>query len=259
MTVYRYVRTGRLPGVRIGTTWRVDPADFELVRRGGAAPTERGADDEPVTLAGLEARLLDGDEFGAWELLEASLASGNTPDGLLLELIGPAMRKIGEGWEAGELTVADEHRAMAVALRLISRLGGRFARRGRKRGTVVLATPPGENHSAPVSIVSNLLRWHGYHVVELGADLPVDALADAASHEENLLLVGLAVTGKQSLDAARWAVQGVHDEVPGVPVLLGGAAITSEEMALDLGADLYGGRTGDDVLHTVERLVPVRT
>ena len=134
MTVYRYVRTGKLPATRVGGAWRVDPDDLAKMKpaapRYSRSPDARAA----ATKAQLELRLLAGDEPGAWGVLEAALASDRSPSEVLLQLVAPALESIGDRWHLGELTVADEHRASAVAVRLISRIGARFARRGPKRG-----------------------------------------------------------------------------------------------------------------------------
>src|SRR5581483_9087360 len=82
MTAYRYVRTGRLPGERSGANWLVDPAALD--RLGPAAPSAprppRGTAraEAPGRLA---ARLVAGDEAGAWHLVETALTSGLDPDG----------------------------------------------------------------------------------------------------------------------------------------------------------------------------------
>ena len=163
MTVYRYVRTGRLPARQVAGEWRVDPADLAKLRRRGAAlaPASQPGPSPKRWQAQLETRLIAGDEAGAWALVEAVLAAGMGPDESLLDLVAPAMRSVGAHWQSGKWSVADEHRATAVSSRLVARLGSRFARRGVKRGTVVLAAPSGELHSLPVGIGANLLRWKG--------------------------------------------------------------------------------------------------
>ncbi|MCJ7725135.1 MAG: B12-binding domain-containing protein, partial [Acidimicrobiia bacterium] len=130
MTVYRYVRTGMLDAAKEGTEWRVAAADLESLRSTSAAPTPRG---ETNWSDRLKARMIVGDERGSWLVVEASMASGLTPERVYLEVLAPALRNIGEAWHQGEATVADEHRASAVAHRLIGRLGTRFATRGRPR------------------------------------------------------------------------------------------------------------------------------
>ena len=127
MTVYRYVRTGRLPATRVGGVWQVDPGHLALVRRPEPGARSRRPSGAKASPAQLEARLVAGDETGAWNLLEAALGSDMTPSEVLLELVSPALRTIGTRWQRGDLSVADEHRSSAVAARLISRLGARFA------------------------------------------------------------------------------------------------------------------------------------
>jgi excisionase family DNA binding protein len=257
MTIYRYVRTGKLPATRIGGGWQVDPDDLarmkSAVPRGARKPVARAA----VTKQ-LEARLLAGDEPGAWGVFETALASDHSPSQALLQLLAPALESIGDRWHAGELTVADEHRASAVAVRLISRIGARFVRRGPKRGSVVITTPPAELHSAPVAIAADLLRWAGFNVIELGADTPADALTQALAGVPDLLAVAMACTTRASTTSARRVVTHLHNALPGTTVLLGGAAINDADHARRLGADGFTGRRGDDLVRVVEELAAAR-
>ena len=252
MTVYRYVRTGRLPAKRVRGAWQVDPADLAHVERSRQGTRATG---KAPSRARLEARLVASDEAGAWDVLEEALASGMEPDQVLLELVGPALRSIGTLWEQGRLSVADEHRASSVAGRLIGRLGARFARRGHRRGTVILAAAPGDLHGFPVSIAANLLRWRGFDVVELGADTPSDALAETAVGEPDLVAVGIACTAGGSPQAARRAIAALRKSVPNVPVLIGGAAVADAAHARRLGADVFTGRLADEVVRSVEAIV----
>ncbi len=258
MTVYRYVRTGRLPATRVGGSWRVYSDDLARLKPQAPRSSRNPASRAAATKARLEVRLLAGDEPGAWSLLEAALASDHSPPQVLLQLLAPALESIGDRWRTGELTVADEHRASAVAVRLISRLGARFARRGPKRGGVVLTTPPGEQHAAPVAIAANLLRWAGFNVIELGASMPADALAQTLAGVPDLLAVAMACTTKDSLAPARRVVAHLHSTLPGTTVLLGGAAIVDADQAHRLGADGFTGQRGDDLVQAIEKLAVAR-
>ena len=134
-------------------------------------------------------------------------------------------------------------------MRLLGRIGARATRRGRPAGTVVLAAPAGERHSLPSAMVSDLLRAEGWRVVDLGADTPADTLAEAARAEDDLVGVGLCVTAPLNAAARsrlRRTVDLLHAEVDR-PVLLGGAALTTEDEARRLGADAWAA-TADDVL-----------
>jgi excisionase family DNA binding protein len=255
MTAYRYVRTGRLPANRVGGVWQIDPADLTLVRRTGPGGPRPGPSGAKPSRARLEARLVAGDEAGAWGLLEAALASDMTPADILLELVAPTMRNIGTRWQGGDLSIADEHRASAVSARLISRLGARFARRGVKRGTVVLASPAGELHGAPVAIVANLLRWQGFDVVELGANTPAEAVAETVARTSDVVAVGLACTTAAARRTVGRAITMVRRASPTTPILLGGASITGSDQARKLGADVYTGGRADEVVRAVEAIV----
>jgi excisionase family DNA binding protein len=258
MTVYRYVRTGKLPATRVGGAWQVDPDDLAQIKPAVPRYSRNPAARATATKAQLEARLLAGDEPGAWGVLEAALASDHSPSEVLLQLVAPALESIGDRWHADELTVADEHRASAVAVRLISRIGARFGRRGPKRGSVVITTPPAEQHSTPVAIAADLLRWAGFNVIELGADTPGDALAQALAGVPDLLAVAMACTTQDSTTSARRVIAHLRTALPETTVLLGGAAITDADEALRLGADGFTGRRGDDLVRAVEELAAAR-
>lgn len=253
MTAYRYVRTGRLPARREGSRWTVSATDVEaLLDRPARRPRGTGV---PASKGQLEDRLVDGDEAGAWAVINAALASGLEPAGAHLELLSPALRSIGDRWAAGSLSVASEHRAAAVAVRVIGRLGPLFARPGRKRGAVVVGSVSGELHALPSAMLADVLRGAGFEVIDLGANTPAESFAESASSAHRLIavLVGATVGGNdQSLSDA---VRAVRSSMPGVPVLAGGAAVGGSVHAASLGAEGWSGHDAGNALAAVEGLV----
>jgi excisionase family DNA binding protein len=250
MTAYRYVRTGRLPAVAEGGRWLVDPADLERVA--GTPARRRTPGGSPAQAAArLEGRLVAGDEAGAFAVCEEALAGWAVPADLHLALLVPALRSIGDRWEAGDLTVADEHRASAVATRVLSRFGPTFVHPGRRRGTVVIAAPAGEQHALPVMVVGDLLREAGFAVADLGADTPAPSLVEAARSADRLVAVAIGATLPGAEETVRAAVAALHHGVPGVPVIVGGAGLP-EEVARRLGADRWSGPDGRSLVAQVE-------
>jgi methanogenic corrinoid protein MtbC1 len=245
MTAYRYVRTGRLAATRIGSQWWVDAHDLLAAAAGNAVAGRSRSETRRASRAAaarrLEDRLVAGDEPGAWTIVEGRLGSGSDPDEILLDGLGEAMRSVGLGWEAGDYTVDDEHRATGVATRVVARLGARFTARGPKRGSVILGTPPHEMHGLPTAMAANVLRVRGYEVVDLGADVPEGAFASAVTKLQRPLALAVAVTSGNHDDSVRAIRRAVHDVRPGLPVLVGGAAIAGEEHAARLGAGWSGG------------------
>jgi excisionase family DNA binding protein len=239
MTAYRHVRTGRLPARQVRGEWRVRTQDLEQVMRPAAPrPATPGRRQGAAARRRLVDRLLAGDEPGAWGVLEAAVVGGLEPVGVHLELLAPAMADVGDGWASGAVTVDEEHRATAVALRLVGRLGPRFARPGRKRGTVLLAAAPGDHHSLPVAIAADVVRAARFAVVDLGGAVPPESLARSAAGLDQLVAVGIcaSVSGDAGVGDA---VAAVRSAVPGIPVFAGGVGLDAPAAAA-AGADGFG-------------------
>jgi excisionase family DNA binding protein len=238
MTAYRYVRLGVLPARKVGGTWRVSSADLGLVSEPNPAATSEGVTPRRRApwSARLEARLVAGDARGAWTVIESAMAAGAGIDEVYLDVLSPAMRRIGARWADGELDIAVEHRATGIAFRLIGRLGPRLARRGRTRGVVVVGAPPGERHSLPIAMLADLVRADGWEVSDIGADLPVESFVQAAAGTADLVAVGVSVTSSEHLAAAAELLRALRAELPDTLLVAGGAAVRDTAHARELGA-----------------------
>jgi methanogenic corrinoid protein MtbC1 len=250
MTAYRYVRTGRLEARRVGTEWVVGLQDIrafsaERELAGGAVDrADRGADWRDR----LRRTLVAGDETAAWRVLEQALAAGHRPADCYLGLLVGAIDDITGRSAVPTGPVAAEYLATATAARLVARLGARFRRPGRSRGTVVFGAALGEHHTLAISVVADLVRLEGFTCLELGADVPPEAFAGAASGASRLVAVGVGVTTAENLAAVRETVGAVHAVDPGIPVVLGGQAAAELARAGLTGADAWAG----DGLRAVE-------
>lgn len=260
MTAYRYVRQGQLPARREGTGWVVELADVDAFRAAPAAtvaPATSAPAGEADWADRVRAQLVAGSEAGAWAVVDRALAAGVSPQRCYLELVAGSVAAVGDDVARGEATVADERVATAIAMRVCARLGTRFRRRGRARGTVVLGAPEGEHHALPIAIVSDLIRLAGFAVLELGADVPAEAFAGAALRAERLVAVGIGVTQVENLDAAAAVVAQVRAALPDVPLVLGGQAVRSPEVAAVVGPTTWAP-DGEALVAAVEALAPRR-
>lgn len=245
MTAYRYLRLGTLPAKKVGGVWQVRMGDLRaLAGREQPRPGPGGIRWAPYRTQ-LRARLSAGDEPGAWSVIERARVSGASPEDIHLKMIVPVLRSIGDAWDAGELDIAAEHRASTVATRVIGRLGPSFARRGRKRGTVVIGGAAGDHHSIPLAILGDILRGRGLFVVDLGANTPPESFVQSAREHDDVIAVAIGVGSDESIDPARRTVELLHEQIPGIQVFVGGPAVTSERAARELGADEYGATAVD--------------
>jgi excisionase family DNA binding protein len=237
MTAYRYIRVGRLAGQRQGSRWLVSAADVERLLGNVGSRRAVGGRKMEVEADRLLGRLLAGDGPGSWGVVEEALVGGSATD-VYLELLAPTLRRIGEGWAAGDISIGAEHQATALSLRLIGRLSPLFSRPGRRRrGTVVLAGAPGDVHAIPVAMLADVLRGDGFTVVDLGADVPGVSLLESLVAIPDLLAVGLSVSVDRHAPLVAEAVAAIHYAHPGVPVFVGGPAVTESSTAQRLGAD----------------------
>jgi excisionase family DNA binding protein len=245
MTVYKYVRTGRIKAERRQARWVIDSNDLEAFRERHETPQ---AQSDPWRRAGpaqrwagranrLMARMIAGDGPGSWSIIESSLVSGQPAD-MYLKLLAPALKEVGDGWSRGDIPIADEHRATAVALGLAGRLSPLFVRRGPSReATVLLAGAEGDPHVVPLLMVADALRAEGWTIVNLGADVPRAELLATARAIGHLRAVGISLSSKRRATRTAKNIRALRAACPDVPVLLGGPAADSEQWARDLGAD----------------------
>jgi excisionase family DNA binding protein len=252
MTAYRYVRTGRLPARRDGTGWVVDPDDLAAFaaapRRLGPAVAEDADAGETITDTGrgaawrarLRRTLASGDETAAWRVVEQALAAGLSPADCYLDALVGAIDDISGRSLLPDAPMAEEYLAVATATRIVARLGARFRRPGRARGTVVFGAPLGEHHTLAISIVADVVRLEGFSCLELGANVPPEAFASAAAGAYRLIAVGIGVTTASNLDAVGSTVHAVHGVDTAIPVIIGGQA-ANPAMATRTGADAWAG------------------
>jgi len=174
------------------------------------------------------AALIAGDEVAAEttirEAMDARLMAAEIDEKIII----PALWLIGELWERGEISVADEHVATEIAMRVVAlqREAERVAvARGGHR--VMLATPSGERHVVALRMVGNLLSGAGYWTVMLGADVPAEALvASVIRHRPEVICMSAtmpAVSG-HLLDS----IAQVQAAYPMAQFVIGGRGLSSQ-------------------------------
>jgi methanogenic corrinoid protein MtbC1 len=163
-------------------------------------------------------------------------------DETLSSVLQPLLEEVGERWERGELTVAEEH-LVSEAVR--SRLGHLLADSGGGvRGVVVLACAPGERHELGLMMAALALRRDGWKIVYLGADTPIhDVLALAEKLSANVVGLSIAVPSH----GAALEKEVVKANPPaGLQLVVGGAG-ADRALARRLGAVYAGGKLADAV------------
>ncbi len=237
MTIYRHVRTGRLPAVKENGEWKVKASDLD--REPAQAPLGTPGN---ANIAGridaFNSRLMAGDEPGAWSIVENCLSGGADPAEVHHQLIIPVLSQIGEQWARGDIRVVDEHTATAIVSRLVARLGPMMRSKGRSKGTIILGAVAGDSHALATSIVSDLLRNARYSVIDLGGNTPPQSFVETVTTADQCRAVGISVSDASD-DCVRETVAILGSAFPSLPVLVGGKGIRDRSHALSLGSSEY--------------------
>jgi excisionase family DNA binding protein len=238
-TLYKRVRSGELPALVAGGSYRINREDLDAWLRErdaakGAVP-ERADRDWPRQVDALTASLITGDARAARKQLDRLTAGGVAVDELCDRLLAPTLARIGDLWHADELSIADEHRASRIVETLLDRATAARPKTGPRIGSAVVATPVGDRHSIAAQMVAAGLQAEGLSVHYLGADLPVEEIVNMAKRESaDVVALSCCVAERGGLSATIDALNAA-----GFPVLVGGSGIGRDE-ALALGAARYG-------------------
>jgi MerR family transcriptional regulator, light-induced transcriptional regulator len=171
--------------------------------------------------------LLSADEAAAEIAIREAMDTGLDTARIDDEIIAPALWRIGDLWERGEISVADEHIATDISIRVLAlqREAQRVAQsRGEHR--VLLAAPAGEQHIVALRMVDDLLRNAGYEVAMLGSDVPEDALM-ALMHRRPPDVVCLTSTMVDPAGELLATIGALQRRWPAMGFVIGGSALAS--------------------------------
>jgi methanogenic corrinoid protein MtbC1 len=175
--------------------------------------------------------LLSGVEASAERVIREAIEAGIPEAVIDDEVVMPALRRVGDLWEQGLLSVADEHLATEISIRVLALQREAFRTAARRGGHgVLLAAVEGEHHVVGLRMAASVLAHAGYAVRMLGADLPLGELEHAVERHRPAV-VGLTATMPASGALLPVSLDAVRGVAPQAGVVVGGAAATP-----DLGA-----------------------
>jgi excisionase family DNA binding protein len=187
----------------------------------------RGEDDAAASLL-LEAYL---DGVPAWRLFDEAVAG--------------AMRRVGDLWHRGTVTVADEHMATRTAVRAIERVGVSVRRREGTRRAVCCAAE-GEQHDVAALCLQVVLESEGWRVANLGANTPFFSLAETVERQRPQLVCVTSTLLQDMERAARdYAQLAEAARSCGALLALGGEGFRPEPVRRRFPADLHGASFGE--------------
>ena len=160
---------------------------------------------------------------------------------LINEEIVPALDAVGDRFEKKtlflpQLLMSAEAAKAAFEVIKAQLKGEEDTKRNRLR--IVIATVKGDVHDIGKNIVKVLLENYGFHVVDLGKDVPPEVVLQAVQ-KERAQLVGLSALMTTTVVHMKETIELLRKEAPNCKVMVGGAVLT-QEYADSIGADFYG-------------------
>lgn len=216
--------------------------------RTGMAPLDKGPTDQARRTPFGES-LLAGDFKTFSELTLQFLSEGNTLESLYVKIFQPCLYEIGELWERGHISVAQEHLATAIVNRTMLPAFQKTRFLSAKKGRVLIAAAPNEHHEIGAHMTADLLLLEGWEVFYLGANLPQTDLLSMLDQVKPLF-VGLSVVLPFNLVYVSEIVRTLRNTpaLADTKVLVGGLAFAhSDKLWKSIGADAYAADAADSV------------
>ena len=162
----------------------------------------------------------------------------SSPLQIVSEHLIPALDRVGQQFEAGEIFLPQLLNAAAAAGEAFALIKQSLSARGEialDKGTIVLATVEGDIHDIGKNIVKVILENYGYRVIDLGRDVPPERVVETVLRER-AGLVGLSALMTTTLRSMADTIAALRKSGHTCKIMVGGAVLTPE-YAAEIGAD----------------------
>jgi len=190
--------------------------------------------------------LIDFNEEAVRELLIGEHVRGRKLPLIFDEVVCPAMRRIGDLWYAGKLTVAHEHLATRTMIMALQALRAVVVSREPTEMLAICCAVENDYHELPVLLAQMLVESEGGRVVNLGANTPLFSLKETMTRYTPQL-VCIASTILLDVERAAREYQELRHTAArsGIKLVLGGAGFAPNPIRRRFPADLYAKKFAD--------------
>ncbi len=185
--------------------------------------------------------IIDGMKEEAAHLTKELLTEKN-PLEIVDEYLIPALDVVGEKYEKGEIFLPQLIQSAETVKKAFEVLKDNMSAASYNdsnvsKGKIVIATVKGDIHDIGKNIVKILLENYGFHVYDLGKDVPVEKVVEKVV-EQNVPLVGLSALMTTTVKSMEDTIKALRLQCPSCKVMVGGAVL-NEDYAKMIDADYY--------------------
>ncbi|TLN04712.1 MerR family transcriptional regulator, partial [bacterium] len=174
-----------------------------------------------------------------------------TPEVVCTQVLQKGLAELGRGWYAGKVTVQQEHFASALVARRLNALFA-VAPMPSHSGRLLAVCPPGEDRDLALLMLAFILRWRGYEVIYLGANVPLDQLDTTLQATSPDLVLSAAQTLPGAASLVRLAEFANNRSIP---LAYGGGIFNQIEGLSERIPAQFLGRNVDAAPQVIERLL----
>lgn len=227
-------------------------------RTAGGATSQKssvpsGADVGDTLHSRLYENVLKGNKRTMIEDVKAFLAKGHAPQEVIEGHLIPAINEVGVLFDQKKYflpQLISSAEAMEVAISYVEPLLPK--KENETAATIIMATVEGDIHDIGKNLVVLMLKNYGYHVIDLGKDVPKEDIVNAAK-KENAAIIGLSALMTTTMMRMKDVIEYAKQEKVTAKVIIGGAVIT-QSFADEIGADGYS-KDAAEACRLVERLL----
>lgn len=205
------------------------------------------------TGSGVFQAVLKGNKEHVLEEVKKMLDGGAKPDEIINEHLIAAINEVGELFDKKKYFLPQLISSANTVKLAIEYLEPMLERSNTEAmATIVVATVEGDIHDIGKNLVVLMLKNYGYHVIDLGKDVPADVIVDTAMNE-GAKVIGLSALMTTTMMRMKDVVELAKEKGCTAKIVIGGAAIT-ESFSDEIGADGYS-KDAAECVKLVERLL----
>ncbi|MFW6197175.1 MAG: cobalamin B12-binding domain-containing protein [Thermoplasmatota archaeon] len=191
--------------------------------------------------------LLDGDKERCIEIVNSLIDESVKIKELYTKLIQPSMYHIGELWETGEISVADEHLATSITDRILTIVYPRMFSAEKSGKSAIVACVANEYHQLGGRMVADFFELNGWDGYFVGANTPVKDLIDLIDEKKPEIL-GLSLAMYFNLPDLLDTIEKIREEYSDLKIIVGGQAFR------DGGSDVLDDFDDVEYISSLDRL-----
>ncbi len=150
------------------------------------------------------------------------------------DTVQPAMYEVGARWASGEISVAEEHMASALAQTVVAHMQVKTPAAMARRGKALITAATNEQHELGARMTAHVFESDGWEITFLGANMP---LADLTHMARKLLprFIGISIAMPYHLHHARRIIDALKNdsELNQIKILAGGLVFANFPEAAD--------------------------